>query len=96
MRNRKKILKYVGSTLENKPVVSGVFDITATLGVPLEEVLAVFKIKGLVVDWAEYVANALAENVKISNIKSKIESAVGEIYGPTYREAVMHRLKTIM
>ena len=45
-----------GTTPDNQPVIAGVARLTTTHGLPLELVLDHFRQRGLVVDWADYVA----------------------------------------
>lgn len=72
-------------------VVGGAFSAVGTHGLPLEVVLMFFKDNNWVVDWVDYVNGALKDGHNLSTVRSRIFSAVGDVYGPKYRDAVIER-----
>ena len=81
------------TTTDNYPVLAGVFPLVGTHGVPLEIVLDFFQRRGMVMDWPDYIAGALADGHKPRTIKARILAAVGDVYGPDHRKAVAERLE---
>lgn len=82
-----------GKTTCGKTVVAGCHVFVGTYGVPLEVVLHVFKEKNLVVDWVDFISNAVKEGAKLKGLKSKILSAIGDVYGGKYRSEFKEKLK---
>lgn len=88
-------MKQSGVTPEGHKVISGVFSLVGTHGLPLELILEDFKEKNRVVDWIDYIRSALKDGGKISNIKARIIAAVGDVYGADYRQEIEKRLDKI-
>lgn len=80
------MLYKTGMTTDGQTVLAGVFYLVGSCGVPLEIILGYFKDNNYVVDWPEYTQHALKDGARLHNIQSKIEAAIGEIYGPVYRK----------
>lgn len=81
-----------GKTVEGKPVVQGVFYITSTIGLPLEIILDTLTKQGMVIDWKDFYEDSFKNGQKPDRIIMRIESAVGDCFGPKYREEVSRRL----
>ena len=64
--------------------MGGVFSFVGTHGIPLEFVLEYMKGKGWVVDWPLYVEESTRQGAKMRTVRSRVMSAVGEVYGPFY------------
>ena len=85
-----------GVTDENRLVISRVGPLCFSKGIPLELILEVFKKRNLVVDWVDYIDNALADGHNKSTIKSRILAAVGDVHGSVYAKEVAKRLKLVL
>lgn len=86
-------MNIVGKTDTGIDVIGGVFKMVDTYGIPLEIILIKFKEDGLLVDWCDFIDNALNSNWKISSALTKIEMAVSDIYGRDYSKEVILRLQ---
>lgn len=75
--------------------MSGVFALIGTHGIPLEYVLVDFDRRNFIIDWVDYIKSALKDGAKLSNIKSRIIAAVGDVHGPEYRKQIESRLSKI-
>ena len=85
-------MKLTGKTTDQKDVYGDVFLYVGTHGIPLEIVLGFIKNKQGVVDWLEYIQSSLNDGHKIRTIKAKILSAIGEVYGNSYKKEFEKRL----
>ena len=88
-------LKAAGKTDEGKLVMSGVGTLCFTAGVPLELILHHFREHNLVVDWLDYIQTALKDGHKPNTIQSRMEAALGDVYGKAYTTEVMKRAKAL-
>lgn len=89
-------MRQTGETTEGKPVYAGVFPLVGTHGIPLELILDRFKETDRVMDWPQYVADALKDGHKPRTIKGRILAAVGDVYGASYRQQVEERLSKLI
>lgn len=77
-------MQQAGITVDNQMVCKDVFNLVGTHGVPLELILENFKANGRVVDWADYIKAGLKDGANPNTVRSRIESAVGDVYGAQY------------
>lgn len=89
-------MKQSGITVDNIPTFKSMFKYVGTHGIPLEIVLMFMQKHNMVMDWMEYIKDALKDGHKPRTIRARIISAVGEIYGPIYRDEVTKRLDLIL
>lgn len=89
-------MKKSGLTLDRKAVYTGVFKLIGTHGIPLEIILHKFQSDGILIDWVDYVKDALRDGHKPNTIKSRILSAIGDIYGHIYKNEIEKRLNIIL
>lgn len=92
---KKAILKQSGVTVDGNPVVSNVFKLSGTLGIPLDLVLSKFKEGSIIIDWVDYIKCALKDGTNLQNIKARILAAIGDVYGPIYKNEIENRLNFI-
>lgn len=92
---KNKYLTVSGKTEDGLLVMAGVGTMCFTGGVPLELILHSFKEKGLVVDWIDYIKTALKDGHKPQTIQSRMEAALGDIYGKTYTAEIMKRARAL-
>jgi alanyl-tRNA synthetase len=69
--------------------------LTTTHGLPLELILQYFRERSMVVDWADYVAYCLKDGHNPDTIRSRIETAIADVYGPQYKQEVLAKLDLI-
>lgn len=74
-------LAVVGQTVDGTPVLSGVFDFTATYGLPIEDALKRLVERGFAVSWLHYAEEAASHGITNSQVFTRIENAVFEVLG---------------
>ena len=74
----KLVIKIVGRTVDNKPVVGGVYQFRATYGAPLDFIFEKLKENGMIPDFWE-----LYNEVPTSK-RSELRMAIIDIYGTEY------------
>ena len=81
-----------GKTDDGKMVVSGVFPIYSSVGLPLQDIVEILNTNKMLVDWQDFYHQAIKEGWKSDRTFIKIREAVGDIFGPTYGAEVEKRL----
>lgn len=89
-------MRQSGITTDDRPVVADVFPLVGTRGVPLDIVLGELARAGFVVDWPDFVSQALADGANPQRLKAKILDAVTDIHGAEHAERVGVRLDLIL
>lgn len=79
-------LKQIGETIDNAMVVSNVFKLYDTNGVPLELIVEEFKANNVIVAWDVFYEDALKAGWKESNIEAKMLAAINDNYDKEYLE----------
>lgn len=92
---KSEYLKVAGKTEDGKLVMMGVGTLCFTAGVPLELILHHFKERNMVVDWVDYIQTALKDGHKPQTIMSRMEAALGDVYGKTYTAEIMKRARCL-
>jgi len=84
----------VGKTEDEKTVVDGkfVFKMSDTHGLPLEITVDLLRQKNMVVDWVSFYNAASDVGWQPKRIFSRIEAAVGDVFGSRARQEVSTRL----
>ena len=88
-------MRQSGITTDDRPVVADVFPLVGTRGVPLDIVLGELLKAGFVVDWQDFVRQALADGANPERLRTKILDAVSDIHGVDYTEQVGVRLEKL-
>lgn len=83
----------IAITTDGKDVVDGIFTFVGTHGIPLEVVLANLKEANIVIDWMDYIRAARKDGHNLDTIYNKISMAIGDVYGPKYKEQFLPKLK---
>ena len=83
----------MGRTEDGKPVVSGMFKMVDTHGIPLEVVISHLNDNGLMPSWTHFYDRAVKAGWKPDGVIQKLTVAVGDIYGPEFREEWEERMK---
>jgi len=77
-----KILRIVGKTTDNKPVVAGLMKFCFTLGIPLEIALIFLIEKEYVASWAHLYLECRKEGISHEAAFIKIFTAIEDVYEP--------------
>ena len=91
-RKKKYRLKIVGKTTDGKWVVQNVFQLVDSQGIPLDVVLELLGSRNYVVDWLHFMECSRMSGWKESTTKSKVESALMDIYGVDCARDIVSRL----
>lgn len=83
----------VSGKTEEKQVVSGLFTLVGTHGLPLEVILQYLKDNEMVIDWIDYITYAMKDGAKFKTVKARIIAAIGDVFGPKYLENFLIRLE---
>lgn len=85
-------LQVVGQTEDGKSVVSGVFRLEDTAGIPLHITLDYLHQHGFMPDWTDFYMEASRNGWKHKTVIRKLSEAIEEIYGSKFRDVVIERL----
>jgi hypothetical protein len=67
-----------------------------THGIPLDIVLDKLRDAGMMPDWVEFYEVAVSRGWKPSGVITKLSEAVGDVYGPVFRETWERQFKSII
>ena len=76
--------------------MAGWFPLVNSEGIPLDVVLGTLRHRGLVPDWVEFIESCLKCDWNEGSLRTKIETSVGDVYGPEHRREVMKRFDEYM
>ena len=80
-------------TEDHTRVVSGVFRVYETLGIPLEIILDELNKNNLQISWMDFIQESMNAGRKKEKVLATCKSAICEVYGHEYYEQWSHRLK---
>jgi hypothetical protein len=83
-RRRGALLRITGKTTDDRDVVSGVFKLFDTNGLPLDIVVSYIHERGKVVNWPDFVEAAEKAGWLDKTIRLRIKEAVTDAYGGDY------------
>lgn len=86
------MFEQVGVTVDGKPVVSGIFKMFETHGIPLDVLIGIVSDRGFVPCWRSFYKDARAAGMKHDRILSKLSEALSDAHGAVYRDEVLKRL----
>lgn len=86
------LLALAGRTVDGRAVVSGVYRVHETSGVPLDVILESVRERGMLVDWQSFVREAVAAGMSRERAISKLEAAIVDSFGPEMARVVVARL----
>jgi hypothetical protein len=92
MRSKFSIM---GETPEGDKVVSGVFDLFDSHGLPLDVVLDLCNQRGWIPCWNTFYADAKVSGWKHATVMLRLIPVVNDIYGKEVSEVVTQRLGTL-
>ena len=87
------MLKLSGRTIEGKLVIANIFQVTSTIGLPLEIIVDVLNKRDMIINWQDFLNCSIASGARLDTTLNKIENAIGDVFGSKYKEEVMSRLK---
>ena len=89
------ILKVTGKTDQEQTIVSGVYRLYATTGIPLDIIFDCLKQRNVIPDWLCFYVEAVEAGMKHDRIMSKLESAITDSYGKEFGDVVIERLELV-
>ena len=92
MPKKKRLHYQTGITPEGKPVISGVYKLYETIGLPLDVIFTCFRARNWVPDWNDFYLKALASGMEHTRIISKMEEAISDSFGKDWADEVISRL----
>ena len=84
---KKKLSKHFhinGKTIDGNNVISGVFWIYQTRGIPPEITIQTLKNRSMLCDWENFIKDAMMHGMTKDYIKTWILNIVGDVYGSKY------------
>ena len=92
---KSKLLNISGQTTDGKLVVSGVYKLYETEGLPLDVVFDIMERNNAIPDWMAFYQEATDAGMKGERVLSKLSPAISDAYGAEFRDVVIDRLKHI-
>jgi hypothetical protein len=89
------LLYQSGITTEGKRVVSGLYKLYETIGLPLDIILSVFHQKDWIPDWINFYCAALSAGMRHTRIISKLQEAISDVYGSEWSDIITSKLNTL-
>lgn len=83
-------------TPDGATVLTGTFSLVDTFGVPLPDMLDALVRRGCVPCWLDFYLSAVNAGWKAHGTQVKISEAVGDVFGPVYREAFDARFREVV
>ncbi len=80
------MIKQTGETIQKAPVIGGLFKVYDSQGLPLEIILDALKVKGLVMDWHDFLTDAKGAGWTDKTIETRVEAALLDCHGKVYLE----------
>lgn len=88
-------LTVVGTTVDGRSVVAGVYRVVETHGTPLEDVLDRIRSFGHLPCWLSYYREAIAAGMKHDRILARLDPAIVDSFGVEMRDHVIATLERI-
>lgn len=67
-----------GLTADHKRVVSGTYKFCGTYGLPIDMLVDYLRDHKIVIDWVDFITEALHEGMKITTLRAKLECFMPE------------------
>lgn len=90
------LFRKVGETEDGKDVVSGVFQLYATHGVPLDVIFEFLQERKMIPSWIHFCLEAAYEGMSNQAIYARIEESTNGVYEPAFRDVILTRLKNLL
>ena len=88
-------MEYIGKTTDGKVVVSGLFELFSTHGLPLADVFFLCRENGQIPNWIEFYKEVQAGGWSHKTIINRLSDSISDIYGKEFSEVVIQRLNQI-
>ncbi len=95
MKKKRKLFTQTGVTTDDKPVLSDVFAMYGTRGVPLEDIISYLHDKGYIISWIDFYRDARKDGMKHKTITSTLRPVLLDVYGVEFTKVVIDRLDKI-
>lgn len=92
MSKNKFIFEQTGITSDNKPIMSGCYQMYQTHGVPLDVIFSYLKDNNYVPDWIDIYKTARLNGVSHERFLSKLEPDIDDSFGPEWTKIVLEKL----
>lgn len=89
------LLVHEGCTTADTLVVSGIYRLYETHGMPLDILLGLLRTQGIIPCWISFVREAVCAGMKRDRILAKLDEALSDVYSSAFRDAVMQRLRQL-
>ena len=83
----------VGKTKDGKLVVSGIFKMFDTIGLPLDVIFDQCLDRNIIPSWIHFYDEASAYGWKDKTIFNRLETNISDVFGKEYCNVVIERLK---
>lgn len=93
MARQRHTSQQVGITPENKKVVNGVFDMFATIGLPLDVVFDLLDQRGCIPSWTHFYDDAIKQGWKHETIVNRLRDNIADVYGKEFSDGVLERIE---
>lgn len=94
MNNKFSLIK-VGETEDKRDIMSNVFKLYDTVGIPLIDIMQLMQKNNLIISWLHFYKEAIESGWKHNTIINKIDEAASEFYNPLDMEVFKLRLDLI-
>jgi len=79
-------MKKKGQTQDGKTVVGDVFKLFDSSGVPMDALLSAINDKGMVVDWVDFINEALLRGWTEKTLRQRLEHTIQDVYGKAHAD----------
>jgi|10_taG_2_1085330.scaffolds.fasta_scaffold08172_3 hypothetical protein len=88
--------RVVGRTTDGKVVMTGLFKLYNSRGMPLEDILENCKDHNIVIDWIAFYREARDKGWTMDTFVRLLSDPLTDVYDSEYRDTVISTLKTIV
>ena len=92
MPKKKRLHYQTGTTPEGKSVISGVYKLYETIGLPLDVIFTCFRERNWIPDWIDFYLGAVSSGMEHTRILGKLEEAISDSFGKELADVVISRL----
>ena len=85
----------VGRTEDGKTVYAEVYKFYETHGMPLDILFAMIRDKNAIPCWMSFHREAKSAGMKHERVLSKLDEALSDVYGASFRDVVIKRLQAL-
>ena len=83
----------VGSTPEGRSVIRGAFKYVNEHGIPLDVLLSVLEKNNSVIDWSDFLEEAVSTGWNLNTIVTRVTEAVSDSYDRDSGDEIIKRIK---